>query len=208
MQYFFLFTLLFFLSCNKEESGTSASQGPKKVISIEDEIGSFTFIPNVQGIEIKGERISREGNLTTGEDLKFVEKSSSKVIDEFLSKDWGKVGFKVEEGNIFAYPVKDIFEIKYSIKNKKAVRESSCSFKNIPDDSKFDSLISEASKTNADLETIISGLSDLAKQGHKKSHDFFLAPDTSAKEVLKKTEDGGESIVKVLSLMAKSGCKW
>lgn len=208
MQFFFIFSLLFFLSCQKEEPKTPVTPRPEKVISLEDEIGSFTFVSNVQGIDIKGDHISRDGDLTTGENLQLIEKSSSKVIDEFPMKDWGKVGFKVEEGIVHAYPVLGVFEIRYSVKEKKVIREPSCSFKNIPDDAKFDLLITESKKPNADWETIISGVSDLAKLGHKKSYEFFISPDAAAREILKKTEDGGVSISKVLRFMARNGCKW
>lgn len=208
MQPFFLFILLFLLSCQKDEAKSPVTPQPEKVISIEDEIGSFTFVSNVQGIEIKGDRIARQGDLTTGEDLKVIETSSLKVIDEFLLKDWGKVGFKVEQGIVHAYPIKDTFEILYTVKEKKIVRQPSCVFKNIPDNSKYESLISESKKSNADWETITGGLADLAKQGHKQSFDFFMTPDASAKEILKKTEDGGASVSKVLRFMAKNGCKW
>lgn len=208
MQFFFIFSLLFFLSCQKEEAKAPVTPQPEKVISLEDEIGSFTFVSNVQGIDIKGDRISRQGDMTTGEDLKIIEKSSSKVIDKFPMKEWGKVGFKVEEEIVHTYPVSGVFEIRYSMKEKKVIREPSCSFKNIPEDSKFDLLINESKKANADWETITSALSDLAKHGNKKSYEFFISPDAAAREILKKTEDGGTSILKVLRFMAKNGCKW
>ncbi len=208
MQFFSIFILLFLLSCQKEEAKFPVTPQAEKVFSMEDEIGSFSFVPNVQGIEIKGDRIARQGDMTTGEDLKVIETSTSKVIDEFPVKDWGKIGFRVEEGIVHAYPLRDTFYILYSVKEKKVIRQPSCVFKNIPDNSKFDSLIVESQKTNADLETITGGLADLAKQGHKKSFDFFQTPHASAKEVLKKTEDGGASITKVLRFMAKNGCKW
>lgn len=203
-----LFILLSLLSCQKEESKPQTATQPEKVASIEDEIGSFTFVSNIQGIQIKGDRISRSGELTLGEDLRIIETSTSKVIDDFPMKDWGKVGFKVEPEIVHVYPLKDYFEIVYSVKEKKIIRKPSCNFNKIPEDSKYNSLIEESKKTNPDWESISGGLADLAKQGHKKSYDFFISPDETAKTILKNTEDAGASIIKVLKFMSKNGCKW
>lgn len=208
MQFFFIFTLPFFLSCQRDEVKTTATVQPEKVISLKDELGSFAFVSNIQDIEIKGDRISREGEITTGEDLKIIEKSSAKLVDEFLMKDWGKVGFKVHEKIVHAYPIKDTFEISYSVKDNKLTRQPSCVFTNVPDNSEYDLLLAEAMKANAHLERITGSLSDLARQGHKKSYEFLVSDDKSAQEIVKKTEDKGASITKVLRFMAKNGCVW
>lgn len=208
MKILFLFILLSLLSCQKNETKPSPANQPEKVLSIEDEIGSFTFVSSVSGIEIKGDRISRQGEMTTGEDLKIIEKSSSEIIDEFPMKDWGMVGFKVDQEIVHLYPLKDFFEIIYSIKEKKVIRKSVCHFKSVPEKSRYDSLIAQAKEVNPDWETIVSALSDLARSGDKRSYDFFMKPDADGSGILKNTEDGGASISKVLRYMAQNGCKW
>lgn len=208
MKLFPLFIFIFLFSCQKEEQKPANTNAPEKVLSIEDEIGSFTFVSNIEGIEIKGDRISRSGDLTLGEDLKIVESSSSKVIDQFLMQEWGKVGFKLDQNILHVYPIKNSFEMTYTVKDKKVQRKSSCQFNNLPDGSRFDSLIAQSKEATPDWETIVTAISDLAKSGDKKSYNFFMNPDLVAKTILKNSEDGGTSIVKILKFMGKNGCTW
>lgn len=208
MKFFPLFIFIFLFSCQKEESKPVSPNVPEKVLSFEDEISSFTFVSNIEGIEIRGDRISRSGDLTLGEDLKIVESSSSKTIDQFTMQEWGKVGFKLDQNILNIYPIKDSFEINYTVKDKKVQRKSSCQFKNIPDGSRFDSLIAQSKEATPDWETIVTAISELAKSGDKKSYNFFINPDLVAKTILKNSEDGGTSIIKVLKFMTQNGCSW
>ncbi len=131
MKIYFLFILFSFLSCQKNESSSPVINQAEKVVSIEEDLGSFKFDSNIQGLEIIGEGISREGDLIVSENLKIVETSTSKVIDAYSMKEWGKVGFKLDQNIIHVYPLKNSFELIYSVREKKVHRQGTCTFKTV-----------------------------------------------------------------------------
>lgn len=208
MKMIWLFVLLCLVSCQKDKEVPAEVTRPEKVISLDEELGNFVFISNIKGLEIKGERIARQGNLTTGEDLSIINSSTKKEIDKFSMEDWGKVGFRLDQSILYVYPLKDSFEITYTTDGKNIVRKPRCEFKNLPDPAKFDYLIALTKEPNPDWESIITGISDLARMGDKKSYEFFINPDASSMTILKNKEDNAVSIIRVLKFMRKNGCKW
>jgi hypothetical protein len=215
MKFFFLLGLVGLISCQEATTNKADERSIEKVSQVEDDMGldkaSFLLQTNIQGIQIAGENISKQGDLSVGENLKVVEASSEKVVDEFPLFDWGPVGFKTEDSSLMVFPKSKILEIDYKIDDKKKiVRTSKCTFNNRPEASRFTSILASAKGANPDWEGIFSGISQLAYEGNKKAYDFFLNPDAEAKSYLKNSDGAAsiEPILKVLKYMKNNGCIW
>jgi hypothetical protein len=199
---------LLIVSCQKDDSAKTRPVQAEKVVQIEDELESFAFVSNIKGLDILGEKISKEGDLTMGEEIKIFESSSKKMIDEFPELEWGRVGFKIENDQLHVYPHKSL-EIIYSVDDaNKVIRKTLCQFKNLPLATKFDDMMVESKKNDPVSGPILSQLGDLAKTGDQKSYNFFMKPNPAQKEIIKKDEDTAASITKSLDFMRKNGCPW
>lgn len=213
MKYFVLLSLLGLLSC--QESSKKDERPIEKVGSEEDEVTferqNFVLQTNIKGLSVSGDSLSKQGNLTVGENISVIDSSTSESLDEFPMLEWGPVGFSTDDSVLRVFPKKDVLVIEYKISDKnKIIRTSKCTFAARPDSAKFQTILASTKSANPDWEGIFSGISQLAFEGDKRSYDFFMNPDAEAKSLLKNSDGAAstEPIVKVLKFMKANGCSW
>lgn len=213
MKYFVLMCLLGLLSC--QDSSKKDERPIERVGAEEDEVTfehqNFVLHTNIQGLSVGGDNISKQGNLTVGENISVIETSTSKALDEFPLLEWGPVSFSTDEAVLKVFPKKDILVIEYKLSEKnKVIRTPKCTFLARPDSTKLQAILASSKSANPDWEGIFSSISQLAYEGDKKSYDFFMNPDAEAKSLLKNSDGAAstEAIVKVLKFMKASGCNW
>lgn len=208
-----LLFLLFLLSC--QETTKTPDRPIERVSPVEEDDQNvreaFALSAIGGSFEVSGENLSRKGNLSYAENLKVIEVSSQKVVDEYQLFDWGPVGFSTDSSILKVYPKESVLEISYQLDDKKKIlRSSKCEFKARPEATRLKALLESAKGPNPDWEGIFSGISQLAYEGDKASYDFFMNPDATAKEYLKNSDGAAsiEPIVKVLKFMKSNGCNW
>lgn len=209
MKYFALFALVLVMGC---QDAKKTGPSPEKVAQTESELlqGDFVFVPNMKGIQIGGSGMQKEGDLTMAEDLVITETKTKKVLDEFPMLDWSLVGFKIENDLLKVFPVKDL-EIQYMVDEKEEVKRTvKCEFKSQNQNSTYEDLMKNARSAKPDWEDVLDGLATLAKEGHKASYDFFMAPSAEEKQLYQKGSEVAsvDEIFRILSFMKKNGCKW
>ena len=210
MKYLILLALLLSIGCQESKKDGPT---PEKVVQVEDELlkDSFVLVPNVPGIQIGGSGMQKEGAFTMTEDLVITETKTKKVLDEFPMLDWGLIGFTLDNQTLRVFPVKDVLEISYvSDEQGFAKRSVKCEFKSQGQDNSFDELMKNARSAKPDWETVLDGLSKLAKEGHKKSYDFFMSPNAEDKKLYEASKEVAsvDEIFRILSYMKNNGCKW
>lgn len=210
---FSVFCLLLLISC--QESKKVPETTVEKVSPVDEESSifkeSFVLSTNVKGLQLIGENLSKQGNLTTAEDLKVVQTEGERIIDEFPLFEYGPVGFITEESLLKVIPKKDALEITYVADEAgKIQRSAKCEFKNKPDPAKLKTILASAKGPNPDWEGIFSDISDLANDGDKGAYDFLMNPDSTAKAFLKNSDGAASTgpMIKVLKFMKDNGCKW
>lgn len=210
---FSVFCLLLLISC--QESKKVPETTVEKVSPVDEESSifkeSFVLSTNVKGLQLIGENLSKQGNLTTAEDLKVMQTVGEKTIDEFPLFEYGPVGFVTEESLLKVSPKKDVLEITYVADDSgKIQRSPKCEFKNKPDPEKLKLILASAKVANPDWEGIFSDIYDLATEGDKGAYDFLMNPDSTAKTFLKNSDGAASTgpMVKVLKFMKDNGCKW
>lgn len=212
MKFFLLLGLLGLFACQE----TTKKEEPvvEKVSPVEDDLGlanaSFLLQTNVKGLQVSGEKLARKNDLSVGEDIKVINSLTGKTLDDFSLFEWGPVGFKTEDDFLKVYPNSSL-EIDYKLDAKdNVIRTSKCQFQKRPDASQFQAALAGTKSANPDWEGIFSDISQLAFEGDKKAHDFFINPDAEAKTILKNSDGAAstEPIVKVLKFMKSNGCTW
>ncbi len=213
MKYFLLLSLVGLLGC--QDSSKKDERPIEKVAAEEDEVTferqNFVLQTNIKGLSVGGDNLSKQGNLTVGENISVIDSSTSKAMDEFPLYEWGPVGFSTDESVLRVIPKKDILVIEYKLSdNNKVIRTPKCTFSTRPDSTKLQTFLASAKSANPDWDGIFSSISQLAYEGDKKSYDFFMNPDAEAKSLLKNSDGAAstEPIVKVLKFMKDSGCIW
>lgn len=210
MKYFAFLVLVLILGC---QDAKKSPPEVEKVAQTEDDImdkEAFIFRPNIKGLELSGSNLHTESGVSIAEDLKIIEESSKKVVDDFPLLDWGPVSFKTENETLKVMPLPEL-EMSYSVDAKNKVsRIAKCEFKTPVDQQRYDQLLASARSVKPDWEGVFFGLSRLATQGHKLSYDFFMNPNEEAKKFLKKSDGAAstDTIYRVLNFMKKNGCKW
>jgi len=212
MKYFVLLGLLGLFAC--QESSKKDEPAVEKVSQAEDDLGldraNFLLQTNVKGLQVSGGKLSRKNELSTGEDLKVINSFNGKTIDDFSLFDWGPVSFKTEENFLKVFPNSSL-EIDYQADDKdNIIRKTKCTFSNRPEAGRFQAALEGTKSANPDWEGIFSGIAQLAFEGDKKAHDFFMSPNAEAKAYLKNSDGAAsiEPIVKVLKFMKTNGCNW
>ena len=208
-----LVVLLVLLSCQNKASD-DGKPVEKAVTRAEEDLAmvkqNFVFVPDVEGMRIGGEKISKKGDSLVGENISVIESSSDKVIDEFSVLDWGPVGFKTEGKILKVYPVQNVLELSYELITNKIKKTSSCHFTQKPDPALFKEQLPRLQDPKTDLDSVLDYLSKLALIGDKASYDFFMSPDKEAMKVFKSPtgKESSGSIIKVLTFMKNHGCRW
>jgi hypothetical protein len=212
MKFVSILSLLLLLGC--QDTAIKEDRPVEKVSSVEDDSlldrENFVIDTKPLGFRITGEKISRKGQFNSGENIKILETSTSKILDQFLFFDWGPVSFKIENDSLKVFP-KNNFEIEYTFDEKKKLkRTTKCNFQLRPEASRLHNLLSKIKSTNPDWEMIFSGISQLAYDGDKNAYNFFLNPNAEDKIYLKQSEGevSKDSIVNVLKFMKANGCNW
>jgi hypothetical protein len=210
---FSVFCLLLLVSC--QESKKVPETTVEKVSPVDEESNvfkeAFVLSTNVKGLQLSGENLSKQGNLTTAEDLKVIQTEGEKTIDEFPLFEYGPVGFVTEESQLKVIPKKDILEINYvADESGKIQRSAKCEFKSKPDQVKLKTILAAGKVANPDWEGIFSDIFDLATEGDKGAYNFLMNPDAEAKTYLKHSDGAASTgpMVKVLKFMKDNGCKW
>jgi hypothetical protein len=210
MKYFLMLALALSLGCQE-----SKKNGPtaEKVVQVEDELlkENFVLVPNIPGIQIGGSGMQKEGNITMTEDLVITETKTKKVLDEFPMLDWGMVGFILNDQTLRVFPVKDSLEISYVADEQGLAKRSvTCEFKGQHQDAAYEELMKNARAAKPDWETVLEGLSKLAKEGHKKSYEFFMAPNAEDKKLYEASKEVAsvDEIFRILAYMKNNGCRW
>lgn len=212
MKFVILLGLLGLFGC--QETAKKEEPAVEKVSQVEDDLGiagaSFLLQTNVKGLQVSGEKLSKKDDLSVAEDLKVIELSNGKILDDFSLFEWGPVSFKTEDDFLKVFPNSSL-EIDYKSDEKNSiVRTTKCSFQKRPEADRFQSALAGTKSANPDWEGIFSGILQLAFEGDKKAYDFFMNPDAEAKAYLKKSDGAAstEPIVKVLKFMKANGCNW
>ena len=209
MKYLICIALLSMVACQNKDNSVPQIE---KVIQTEDELldkDNLVLVSNVEGLTVNGSNFRKEGELSIAEDIKVMDQSTGKAIDEFSMLDWGPVAFKNADKTLKVYPDEEL-EVVYQIHNGKILRKVTCTFKPDFDASKFDQYMIQAKGQNPDWEAIFYGIFRLAASGHKTSYDFFINPNVEQKKMLTNVSGGAstESIYRVLNFMKKNGCNW
>lgn len=210
MKYLMLLAFVLIAGCqDTKKSGPT----PEKVVQVEDELVKENFVlkPNIPGIQIEGSGMQKEGELTMTEDLTVIEAKTKKVLDQFSMLDWGLVGFKIEGQTLKALPVKDVLEIDYVADEQGLVKRFvKCEFKGQNQDAAYEEFMKNARSAKPDWETVLDGLAKLAKEGHKKSYNFFMSPTAEEKKLFESgsTVASVDEIFRILAYMKTNGCKW
>lgn len=208
-----LVVLLVLFSCQNKASD-EGKPVEKVVTRAEEDLSidkqNFVFVPDVEGMRIGGEKISRKGDILVGENISVIESSSDKIIDEYSVLDWGPVGFKTEGKILKVFPVQDVLELNYELVSNKIKKTSNCHFSKKPDPALFKEQQPRIQDPKTDLDSVLVYLFKLATMGDKASYDFFISPDKEAMKVLKSPtgKESSGSMIKVLTFMKNHGCRW
>lgn len=167
-------------------------------------------VPKIDGLDVTGEKFEPLGEAFVVDELKIAD-ASGKVLDQFPILDWGPVKIMVDGQILRVFPNGDIFEVVYKVDAaKKVTRSTSCKFDR-PPESAYRSAVAATQKPNTNWENFYQvTMADLAGAGNKSAYNFFVSPNTEAKELRShvKNAQSFEPIVRVLKYMKANGCSW
>lgn len=169
----------------------------------------------VKGIKLEFSDSRKNGAFYEMSDLKIIEAKTGNTIDTFPEFTWGPVTVQSKD-NVLTWQRSSErgseLSVIYSVgKNGDVVKRGTCSMPNDPDAQKhYLNTLPKPNDKNANWETTVSQLLQLAKHGNVEAYEFFMAPSPEQKKY-EKFSDGAASFKparEVLQFMKDAGCVW